>query len=75
MRATCKALDARLLVVDSLAGAYGGDENVRALVRAFCADWDKWATNARCAVMLIVGEHCFHEAQLRRRVFRMRLHT
>ena len=53
VRATCEALDARLLVVDSLAGAYGGDENVRALVRAFCADWDKWATNARCAVMLI----------------------
>ena len=53
MRATCEALDARLLVVDSLAGAYGGDENVRALVRAFCADWDKWTTDARCAVMLI----------------------
>ena len=53
VRATCQAIDARLLVVDSLAGAYGGDENVRAFVRAFCADWDKWATNARCAVMLI----------------------
>ena len=53
VRATCEALDARLLVVDSLAGAYGLDENVRALVRAFCADWDKWATGARCAVMLI----------------------
>ena len=54
VRATCEALDARLLVVDSLAGAYGSDENVRALVRAFCADWDRWATDARCAVMLIV---------------------
>ena len=53
LRATCEALDARVLVVDSLAGGYGGDENVRALVRAFCADWDKWATGARCAVMLI----------------------
>ena len=53
VRATCEALAARLLVVDSLAGAYGGDENVRALVRAFCADLDKWATGARCAVMLI----------------------
>ena len=53
VRATCEELDARLLVVDSLAGAYGGDENVRALVRAFCADWDKWATGARCAVMLV----------------------
>ena len=53
VRATCEALDARLLVVDSLAGAYGLDENVRALVRSFCASWDRWATDARCAVMLI----------------------
>ena len=53
LRATCEALDARLLVVDSLAGAYGLDENVRALVRSFCASWDRWATDARCAVMLI----------------------
>ena len=53
VRATCEALDARLLVVDSLAGAYGGDENVRALVRLFCASWDRWATDTRCAVMLI----------------------
>ena len=53
VRATCEAMDARLLIVDSLAGAYGGDENVRALVRAFCADWDGWASGAGCAVMLI----------------------
>ena len=53
LRATCEVLDARLLVVDSLAGAYGLDENVRALVRSFCASWDRWATDARCAVMLI----------------------
>ena len=53
VRATCEALDARLLVVDSLAGAYGSDENTRALVRLFCASWDRWATDTRCAVMLI----------------------
>ena len=53
VRATCEALKARLLVVDSLAGAYAGDENTRALVRAFCADWDAWASANRCAVMLI----------------------
>ena len=53
MRATCEILNARLLVVDSLAGAYGSDENTRALVRLFCAGWDRWATDARCAVMLI----------------------
>ena len=53
VRATVEDLDARLLIIDSLAGAYGGDENVRALVRAFCADWDAWASLARCTVMLI----------------------
>ena len=53
VRATCEALKARLLVVDSLAGAYAGDENTRALVRAFCADWDAWASANRCTVMLI----------------------
>ena len=53
VRATCETLNARLLVVDSLAGAYGSDENTRALVRLFCADWDRWATDTRCAVMLI----------------------
>ncbi len=53
VRATVEDLDARLLIIDSLAGAYGGDENVRALVRAFCADWDAWASVARCTVMLI----------------------
>ena len=53
VRATCEALKARLLVIDSLAGAYAGDENTRALVRAFCADWDAWASTNRCTVMLI----------------------
>ena len=53
VRATCEALEARLLVIDSLAGAYAGDENTRALVRAFCADWDAWASATRCTVMLI----------------------
>ena len=53
VRDTCEALDARLLILDSLAGAYGSDENVRALVRLFCASWDRWATDKRCAVMLI----------------------
>ena len=53
LRATCEELDAALLVVDSLAGAYAGDENTRALVRAFCAHWDAWATETGCAVMLV----------------------
>ena len=53
LRATVESLDARLLVLDSLAGAYASDENVRPLVRAFCADWDAWGTEHRCAVLLI----------------------
>jgi len=53
VRATAEALGARLLVLDSLAGAYASDENVRPLVRAFCADWDAWGTEHRCAVLLI----------------------
>ena len=58
VRATCEALDARLLVVDSLAGAYGGDENVRALVRAFCADWDKWPSGrGRCVYALTASRY------------------
>ncbi|MCY4507815.1 MAG: AAA family ATPase, partial [Acidobacteria bacterium] len=53
LRATVESLDARLLVLDSLAGAYASDENVRPLVRAFCSDWDAWGTKHRCAVLLI----------------------
>ena len=53
VRATCERMGARLLVVDSLAGAYASDENARHLVRAFCADWDAWASASRCAVMLV----------------------
>ena len=53
VRATAENLGARLLVLDSLAGAYASDENVRPLVRAFCADWDAWGTEHGCAVMLV----------------------
>lgn len=53
VRATAEALSARLLVLDSLAGAYASDENTRALVRAFCADWDAWASETRCALLLV----------------------
>ena len=53
VRATAESIGARLLVLDSLAGAYASDENVRPLVRAFCASWDAWGTEHRCAVLLI----------------------
>ncbi len=44
---------AGLLVIDPLAAAYGGDENVRPLVRAFMADWEAWARDTGCAVLII----------------------
>ena len=53
VRATCEEMKAVLLIIDSLAGAYANDENVRPLVRAFCADWDGWASATGCTVMLI----------------------
>ena len=53
VRATCEELRARLLVVDSVAGAYASNENDRSLVRAFCASWDAWASETGCTVLLI----------------------
>ena len=44
---------AGLLVLDPLAAAYGGDENVRPLVRAFMADWEAWARDTGCTVLII----------------------
>ena len=53
LRRSCEELDARLVVVDSLAAAYGSDENQRGLVRAFLGSWDAWARDTRCAVLII----------------------
>ena len=53
VRKTAEDLGARLLVLDSLAAAYASDENARPLVRAFCSSWDAWATENRCAVLLV----------------------
>ena len=53
LRHTTETLGAKLLILDSLAGAYAGDENSRALVRAFCANWDAWGDATGCTIMLI----------------------
>ena len=45
--------DDRLLVIDSAAAAFGGNENSRSEVRAFVSALDAWACSARCAVLLI----------------------
>ena len=40
LRAYAEGVGARLLVIDPLAAAYAGDENVRGLVRAFLSSWN-----------------------------------
>ena len=42
LRKYAESVEARLLVIDPLAAAYAGDENVRGLVRAFLSSWDAW---------------------------------
>ena len=53
LRTTAEAMSARLLVLDSLAAVYGGNENDRSQVRDFMASWDAWAVVNDCAVLII----------------------
>ena len=53
IRALCEDVGARLLVIDPRAAAYGGEENTRALVRHFMADWDAWGQSAGCAILIV----------------------
>ena len=53
LREVCEANDARLLVVDALASAYGCSENERPSVRAFLSSWDRWARDANCTVLIV----------------------
>ena len=53
LRASAERLEAALLIIDSLAGAYGANENDRGAVREFMASWDAWGRKNDCAVMLI----------------------
>ena len=53
VRAYAQKVGAVLLVLDSVAAAYGCDENARPLVRKFCASWDAWGVKNGCTVMLI----------------------
>ena len=47
------AANARLLIVDPLAGAFACNENDRGQVRNFMASWDAWARETKCAVLFI----------------------
>ncbi len=53
LRQCCEVEGAKLLIVDPLAAAYGNNENNRALVRAFISDFDAWARDKDCAVLIL----------------------
>lgn len=42
-----------LVIIDPLAGAYGGNENDRAAVRAFMSHWGRLAQKVGCAVLIV----------------------
>ena len=52
VREVCEREGAALLILDPLAAAYGGDENARALVRAFVSDFDRWGRANTCATFI-----------------------
>ena len=52
----CENLEARLLVIDPVAAAYGSEENARALVRAFMTFWLGWSRQTKCTVLFISHE-------------------
>jgi len=56
LRAICehKDIDARLLVMDPLSGAFGGNENDRTAVYDFVSSFRQWGDQAQCA-MLVIG--------------------
>ena len=53
LRDLAERLGAILVILDPLAAVYAGDENARALVRAFMADWDAWARAADLSVLIL----------------------
>ena len=53
LREICEDKEARLLVLDPLSGAFGGNENDRTAVYDFVSDFRKWGDEAQCATLLI----------------------
>ena len=49
----CDAFDARLLMLDPSAGAFGGSEIARESVREFCSYLNGWGQQVNCATLLI----------------------
>ena len=54
LRAICEEKKARLLVMDPLSGAFGGNENDRTAVYDFVSSFRAWGGTAECA-MLVIG--------------------
>ena len=53
LRRYCEQREARLLVADPRSAAFALNENDRALVRQFLADWDAWCQATGCAMLII----------------------
>ena len=54
LRAICEDKEARLLVMDPLSGAFGGNENDRTAVYDFVSSFRGWGDETQCA-MLVIG--------------------
>lgn len=54
LRKVCEDLEARLLILDPLSGAFGGNENDRTAVYDFVSSFRGWGDAAKCA-MLVIG--------------------
>lgn len=53
LRALCEGKHARLLVLDPLSGAFGGNENDRTAVYDFVSGFRKWGDDEKCAILMI----------------------
>ena len=53
LRRLAERKGARVLVLDAVAAAYSGNENDRGQVRSFVANWDAWARDNDCAVVIV----------------------
>ena len=53
LRAICEDKQARLLIMDPLSGAFGGNENDRSAVYDFVSSFRGWGDEAQCAMLAI----------------------
>ena len=53
LRKYCLEVEAKLLIIDPLAAAFGLNENNRGAVRDFVASWDGWGRKHGCTTLII----------------------